>query len=372
MLASVVLMPAMVLGPVELRGGTIVDAPVEQVSAIGVRVGGDEPRVIGWDHVRRVTGEHAARAGDFAEVSDQVWRARTRLARGDIEIASPLFEALHERYAELGGPTGLVIAEGVVRCRLWRGDQAGALMPWLHALELRRAGVAHAGESARGAMISLADEATGLVPALPPIWMDTPEVRAIARSAPLQSGDPVVDALHEVYAQAAAARTGIERGEMPVWSNEVRFHAGVALAHDMVRARGDDQRGADARDRLEQGLEAELSTWREAWRRAALGQALADRAGEEERMRGVMMLLHLPARFAMTQPYLAGVCEAQAAQALRGLGREGAADRLIAALRAREPLHPVLGDGGAGGDDLSAPADVPAATTPPTREEDQP
>ncbi|MEM1423515.1 MAG: hypothetical protein AAGH64_05880, partial [Planctomycetota bacterium] len=73
------------LAPVELRSGDVIDAPVEAVSDAGVTVGGMQSRVIAWDRVAKVTGPKAAEALRYRELATDAWRARSRLARGDLE-----------------------------------------------------------------------------------------------------------------------------------------------------------------------------------------------------------------------------------------------------------------------------------------------
>ena len=150
---------------VVLRGGERIEEPVARVSVAGVEIGGARPRVLGWDVVRSVEGEHAQQAARMQPLSDALWRARARAERGDLTLAEPLFEQAFAQCYGVNGPTTLVASEGLLRCRLARGSHASALEPWLEALRLRRAGFVPA-ERAGEADI---DDATGLAPALPPV-----------------------------------------------------------------------------------------------------------------------------------------------------------------------------------------------------------
>ena len=100
---------------VRLRGGGTVEAPVLAVTEAGVRVGGDAPRTLSWDLVRSIEGEFESAAEVFAELSTDLWRARTRLARGDYPLAAPIFEDLFRRYRDVDGPTTTVVALGALR-----------------------------------------------------------------------------------------------------------------------------------------------------------------------------------------------------------------------------------------------------------------
>ena len=326
------------LGPVQLRGGIVVDAPIEEVSLDGVRLGGPAPRTIGWDRVLRVDDEHLDAAAPFAMVADSAWRARTRLARGDVRLAEPLFEQLFEQYRGRTGPTALVVAEGLLRCRLSRGAQAGAVEPWIETLRIRATGERLAGEPPLPPAL---DDATGLAPALPPIWLDTPALEALLRPGlELGAGDPVAGALWAWSRYGAA----LERGEAAAPPDtEAIDHPGVALVRAIARSRApESQTRAEARATLEAGLDADAPAWQEAWRRAAIGRSLLLEGDREATMRAIVELMHLPARFGAAQPWLTGVALAEASHALSGLGDSAGAATLRDELQRFDPAHPAL------------------------------
>ena len=172
---------------VELRGGAWVDDAVVEVGPAGVRVAAADSstRLLGWHEVKRVSGENEARAAAFRSLSDDVWRAWMRLQRGDYDLAEPIFERLwRDALAApsgqdapptiaLEGPTGMVIAEGVARIRLWRGALPSAVEPWATSVALRRD---IAGDAA--ASISVLD------PQLPPVFVHSLAVERLATSEP--------------------------------------------------------------------------------------------------------------------------------------------------------------------------------------------
>src|SRR5207248_1943375 len=98
--------------------------------------GRKQDQFIGWDRVQRVEGEHAAEADGLAELADRTWRARSRIERGDFASAEPLFEQLFASMTGHDGPTAAIASEGLLRCRLARGAQAGAVWPWLEWLSV--------------------------------------------------------------------------------------------------------------------------------------------------------------------------------------------------------------------------------------------
>jgi len=319
---------------VTLRDGSVVESPVTGVSAAGVAVATDPPATITWDRVLRVDGEHAADAERYAEMADDLWRARTRLARGDVSLSAPIFEAWFARDDGPTGATRLVVAEGLLVCRLARLAQVASVEPWLEALRLRRA----LGGPIEPGFPSALDPATGLAPALAPVWLDGPAVEAFAVTPIEPTGDDLVDALAAMLRESAAIETGAP----------VVGRAATAIDHDgarLVRAMIDAISGVPAvRERartiLRSGLSRDEGTWREAWRRAALGRSLLLESDLESRDAGLVHLAHLPARFTRSQPYLAGVALALMADEFARRGDHAAAGALRADLAGLADSHP--------------------------------
>lgn len=351
-------------GQVTLRGGAVLEDTVVGVSGQGVvsspRLNSGARRVIPWDMVRSVEGEFADEAAAFAERADAAWRARTRLARGDDRLAEPALAALYAELKGEDGPLTLRVAEGLLRCRLIRGDQAGAVAVWLTALRLRGADAGLPAESGRGggesgAFAGVIDPETGLCPALPPVWVDAGEAAALATEL---LGSGAVGAPGEAgtlagwYARAATLEAGNDASGVVPAALEGKESEGVKLVALMVRSRDPDAAARkSARERLAGGLDDDADTWREAWRRAALGRSLLMESDAGARSEGVVHLLHLPARFARVQPYLTGVAVVEASNELRRRGDKAslaAATRLVAELKMDEPFHPALRAAGSG------------------------
>ncbi|MGP1311142.1 MAG: hypothetical protein ACTS27_13180, partial [Phycisphaerales bacterium] len=170
---------------VELRGGAFIDQPVESVSAAGVALAQTEsaaPRMLGWHQVKRVGGDFADEAEAFARLSEDLWRASSRLDRGDAELAAPIFERLWAAALDnetdphtvagvrLEGPTGLAIASGAARVRIAEQALAEAVEPWAAAIALRGEEMAEAGSL--------------LLPDLPPIFVRSVADERLAATEP--------------------------------------------------------------------------------------------------------------------------------------------------------------------------------------------
>lgn len=334
--------------------------------------------LVTWDRVLRVEGPRAEDAAPYMPLAQDAWRARARLERGDAISAEPLFEDLYVRTANHRGPTREVIAEGLMRCRLRRGAQIGAIGPWLALLDAR-AGGAEGGATGiqpyarnwaeQAGLGEVLDRATGLAPALPPMWLDWPAVRQFAAQAATgQIGEPVgpppdsppqaageaaagpateyAAALSDLYHAAAAFEAGLQ-SEVPAVTGRAASDPGVRLVRDIVAARaGDPQQRADARvnlrDRLAVLSRADDQPWLGAWLHVALGRSLLREPDEESQLLGIAELLTVPASpaYADTHPYLAGLALADCARALAALGRHEQSIALRRELADRFSAHP--------------------------------
>lgn len=331
-----------------LRGGeTPPTGSITSVDAAGVVTAapGAAPIVISWDRVRAVEGEWAPQAERYLPDADRAWRARTRLERGDSFGAEPLFEQLFETYRGQSGATAAVISDGLLRCRLRRGAHVAAIDPWLSTLTASQPGVQvlHASWASQAGLLPAVDPATGLAPALPPMWLSWPSVEAFARQPPPEIKDPRTAGLRALYLASARFECGQDATIPPVGVNE----PGSQIVREIVLARAGsaEQRGA-ARKALEERMRGSAANptpaWLEAWCRAAIGRSLLREVEVEQRQLGVVELLHIPARFSSMHPYLAGMALAEASVALRDMGDANGADTLARELAEGYSSHPVL------------------------------
>ncbi|MEM1185570.1 MAG: hypothetical protein AAGI53_11310 [Planctomycetota bacterium] len=306
--------------------------------------------VVGWDAVRSVDGDLASPAQPFVAAGRLAWRARTRLERGDAFAAEPLLEPLMAEFAGHRGPTPALIAEGVLRCRLRRGALTSAIPAWLMLLDADR----RADRSAPliPSLNPVVDPQTGLVPALPPLWIDDAGVTAFAaQRVSLPSGDERAGVLAELYIASARLSTGLAIEDSLLTDAERRSadDPGLRLAWAVVASQLPAGRARDrALTELEQviansGVPDQEPAWTEAWARAALGSTLVRAIDPDTRRLGVIHLLHVPARFGAEASYLAGLCLARAAETVRDLGDARGADALEAELASEYSGHPALG-----------------------------
>lgn len=258
---------------------------------------------------------------------ERLHRASARLQRGDPTLASPLFESLFQERASLDAPAAALTAEGAARCRLALGDLPAAIEAVVE-LSLHRA--SDPGVLGDRLGPALLDAQTGLCPWAPPILLNDD---LLARSALGQT--PPTTPLEQWYDAAASAAR-----EQPITLELPGSQApdGERLLGAMVLAQSTDAAArAAARELLERELDQSVSTWREAWARAALGRSLLMEPESDDRASALVHLLHLPARFASDQPYLASFALALAAEALDRTGDPVGAARLRDHLDTHDP-----------------------------------
>lgn len=329
-----------------LRPGEVApSAVVLDVGPQGVGVRRAEgSETLSWDRVEAVEGPLASSAMPYAALSDVLWRARTRLMRGDLVGAEPLFERAARMLpaASPVGPTSGLIYEGLTRCRAARGAQTGAVDAWTLMI-------------ASGAIPRMQSEWSGpgfgqpelINPQLPPMWLPTDAVQIFAQS-PGPEGSSVdalparAAAIWRLYRAAAEFEvSGGDFTNLPTLPPNA--DAGWTLIDLCVRARvmGDSGRAA-ARNALFTLLESAPRGWREAWIRAAIGRSLLREASAEDRMAGVVQIMHLPARLVGESPHAAAVSMRDAAIALNDLGQTAEAIRIRDELARLLPGHPVL------------------------------
>jgi hypothetical protein len=274
---------------VELRGAEpplSVDRAVLEVGGVRVTKTGGVTSVIAWDKVRTLEGAEpgtldAAGAKEAIAIADDLWRARTRLQRGDLQAAAPLFERHFERFRGTNSETALIVAEGTLRCRLAGDDWMAAIVPALEVARLRKAGFV---TDRYAALAPVMDEATLLSPQLAPTWTVNDRTKAIAQSIETAVfTDPAVARLASAYVALlrgtmpgnAAAKAGAkDAAQAPADA------PGVALLHAIARLRaGTDGERTQATNELV-GIVKTAPDWVRAWANYSIGRSTVDRAAD--------------------------------------------------------------------------------------------
>ncbi len=316
---------------------------VERVTANGVTIrtgsGASAVHEVPWDMVRDVVMDNPP--NDLQRRLDDaqnLWRARSRLQRGDAAMAETLFDRIFEKSRGETHETALITAEGLLRCRLKRYDLPSAVIPALEVARLQRAGVS---TDRYERLEQVFDEATSLCIVLPPALMAGRSAQRLERELSRYDpgGDEIVAALAALY--AASLEPDTTQMEALQFSRDASRHPGVRLLHTVIEAsRGDDAARHAARTRLLRDLSS-LDDWSEAWARYGLGLSYLREENLAHVERGAVHLSHIPARFARQQPYLAGLAVNHLRDLMASWGDHEAAASLQAELQRRFPFHPI-------------------------------
>lgn len=312
---------------------SIDDAGVTVVTELGAR------HFVPWDRVKDVDSEKPEQTlKSKLEVATDLWRARSRVQRNDTTLAEPLFERLFERYRGQTHETALVVAEGLLRCRLARGDHVLAVIPALETARLMRAEVS---TDSYSMLRPVMDVKRSLCPQLAPVWIGSPLLKKLAHDLGEfdAQGDETIAAIASLYKQAVQQTLG--EPQTQIQSQQLPNHDGVKFLSLLVSCREEEsEKRSSARERLKRKITNE-QLWTNAWSHMMIGLSLISEDGQGRQLQGVVSLLHVPARFIRSQPYLSGLALFEASKALNDLEDHEEADALDSELSSTLPNHPI-------------------------------
>ena len=256
----------------------------------------------------------------FRPIAVDVWRARTRLQRGDPDLALALFQRHFvvrdgdDRDHELA----LIISEGLLRCLIESGETEAILPAALETVRLRRAGIT---TDRFERLPDIIDERVWLLPALPPIATD--QVLSDQLEEDLSywrlDSDPLVARLAQLYADMARRSVGPSGSVDP----------GVSLLESLAGTRAIDSRLRlkSLRSLREFASAKEAPTFIQPWQLwFAATSDLA--AGEVPTDQVILTLLELPAVHQGSYPVLARRAVELCARILADEGRDDEAATL--------------------------------------------
>jgi len=327
MLAWLGFMLTVAIGPATLWSGeTIAEDRISGVTSQGleIRQSFDEGSivdraVIPWGEVRSVANAWSG-AEQYRSVADALKRAEERLARGDAPGASWLLEPLAEDYFDERGTTTGQIASALVMTRVLEGRTSDAIDAWL-VWRADRAGPAR----------DWLDAATGLCPALPPVFAPETEHALVAQD---RSDTEVMRAIYGVAAQVSAGDSGNGLESIPRTPRD-RADLGVRYVWDMVRASTEPEASARraAREAIDRRGRTGDADWQGAWADLGVGVSLMREPGRRLQDTGAARLIAVivehpraaPGLTALARDLLVGYFERTGrpghAEAVRGMDR---------------------------------------------------
>lgn len=149
-----------------------------------------DEQIIAWDQLEDLTGSDEHREEFLrlqSEVGDDLFRARTRLERGEVDGAGPLCEAHVAKFQERDSRSARIILAGAAQYRISQGRSEDAVLPILALLShLPISTVIDEGQASdetdfyelRSWGLHI-DPATGFCDELLPIWFDETRAREV-------------------------------------------------------------------------------------------------------------------------------------------------------------------------------------------------
>ena len=321
-----------------VRRGTMpaIAGDVRVVGAAGVEVrvpGIERPVAIAWSDVRGIEGAAlGAEARAWRDAGEALWRARTRIQRGDWELAAePLAVAWKAWSAAPPCADAALAAAAQAEWMMRSGRPADAVAPAFAAVRDLRAGTQPGGGWKASARV--AEPGSALPPALPPCVVPAADATRLAvelRALDL-SADPGLRTVVEAYVAALPGQGARDAApELPDLRKDAPArHATQALLDLRTAAAGD----RSARDAMRAALVRDrrsLPAWFEVWARLALGDVMAGTGDAGLRDRGLALLASLVAAPDPARPWIADCARAALARALESAGDAAAARRVAA------------------------------------------
>ncbi len=230
----------------------------------------------------------------YLEDGENLWRAKLRFARGDIQLAEPLFQKQFDRLASTDCEDSLVAAEGLLRVLIARGALQQAVLPWFEVVRLYKLGY----ESPFKDLEPIIDDKTGLCFHLPVMVLDKDVI------LPKE----------------------VEKGEFVSLLNLVASNNQEAI------------------EKLEV-LTQTLPSWQIAWAHYSLAVAvLHDKKNEDSRTKGLLHLSRVASLDPSVQPWLTGAAMLRLSEEMMQDGFLQQATRIADEAIRLFPSHPLVLD----------------------------
>ena len=281
---------------------------------------------IPWSTIVSIeSGESRPRLQQFIELGEQLWRAKHRLLRGDIQLSEPIFISQFNRLSGTDGEDTRLAAEGLLRILVARGSLRRALHPWLETVRLQEIGF----ESPFTSLQPILDEKTMLCPHLPVFEIgqsDLPILKTYTSAKyPIASSLAVV--LSADYLNSSTV--------IPVLHVQDQLFLSQLLNASVGEAKD--------RETLENRLVG-LQPWQQAWAHYALALGCLQSKSKEVQNKGLIHLAIVASQDPSLQPWLSGSSMLRLSTALSEDGRVQQSDRILHEATRLFPSHPMVID----------------------------
>lgn len=307
---------------VHLRDSSAITCSVVSWSKDGLRItkGAEEKQIIlPWHTVRLIESEEVGASFDaYLARGELLWRAKSRLLRGDIKLASPLFEEACIQLKHAEGADAFLAAEGLLRCQVAFGNVDQSLLPWLLTVK-------HYENNESSPFPTLApilDKETLLCPYLPPVWT-TQFIKNTLST--FRGNQPKLNEITAVLLKGSTAKEQSFQG--------AQFLQTIYILMDPEHSK--------YRETLKEFDESKvLATWKVAWTTYATAVGLLKQ--EEEQDAAMLKFAQVASAYGTKNPWIAGAAMAKLADQLDEQGLTKASANVRAEMKRVFPNHPLL------------------------------
>ena len=294
-------------------GSTPINCNIVSWSKEGLRISKDansSQEVLPWYRIRKVSSEEIG-IGLLSHLArgEMLWRAKLRLLRGDIALATPLFKEVFMHLKNSDGDDAYLAAEGLLRCHLANGNINESVMPWLSVVDHIQTGR----DSQLQVLSSIIDKNTLLCPHLPPVW-DFINVQKSLKTLQLKSDIAqafyiIITSPLEFRDQALLGPLFLQQLFLLMDGNEIIFPE-----------------------------TAEFQEWQQCWLLFAEATGL-QKNGEEDK--AMLQFAKVASMYQTSQPWLAGASMITLLESFDRVGNTKVADNLIHEISRVLPYHPL-------------------------------
>jgi len=259
----------------------------------------------------------------FLYEGEQLWRAKQRLIRGDIQLSEPIFAQQFNRLRGLHGADARLATEGYLRILVARGLLQQAIHPWLETVRLHL-------ENEPSPFLHLQpiiDEQTLLCPHLPIFELESPSLKRILQNS--SSKLPSLRSLIQLLRKSSfdlSSTDSVQNVQQPLF-----------LAQIILAANGNQEAIQSLEKRLNQ-----LLPWQKVWAHFAIGNGYLQSKDDDIRQQGVLQLVHVASSDPTLQPWLSGAAMLQISNELFAEGLHVQAERVRHEAIRLFPTHPLV------------------------------
>jgi hypothetical protein len=276
-----------------------------------------------WSSILRIeTAKLMPQLQAFLDDGDQLWRAKVRLLRGDIELSEPIFASMFNKLLGENGEDARLASEGLLRVLISRGALKQALIPWLETVRHQELGVA----SPFMTLQPILDPATMACPHLPvgalsPADLNTLETYTF-------TNDTIAAALAELLQRRFLQPSS----GVLLHVEDPQFMAQILQASD----------GSQEAIQILQSRLKKLLPWQQVWAHYSIGVGLLLEKDLTSRDRGMLHLAMASSVDPTLQPWLTGASMVLLSEELAKDGDVIQAKRILHEAKRVFPSHPMI------------------------------